>query len=116
MWCFPTLILGLDTKLHDNEVLMAKAIRQEVPDAPHQEIHVQSHDIRTGKHTMNVRVQKIRPREPPLRRRDGQKQVRKRTQPYLSAQISTMVIPIPLPSEDKREGDIYPYKNKQCIK
>jgi hypothetical protein len=40
MWRATTLILGLHTPLIDNEIFVAKTIREEIPNAPHQVIHV----------------------------------------------------------------------------
>ena len=87
-----TLILSLHDPFKHDEILMTETIRKKQPHTPHQVVHMQSHDIRTCKDTIEIRLQEIRSWKFPLCGCDGQKQIRKCAQPHLTTQIPTMLI------------------------
>ena len=86
------MILSLAHPFEYDEVLGAKPVRQKQPYATHKVIHMQGHNVRTRKNTVDIRLQEVRPRKLPLGRRNSQKQIRKCAEPYLTAQTSAVII------------------------
>ncbi len=77
------LVCGFAHPLEYHEKLVAVTIRQEQPDAAHQVIHVQGHEVSTSPDTLQVGLHEIRAEEFPLRRRNGDEQIRVGAKPYL---------------------------------
>ena len=73
----PALVLGLDDVLVDSEELTTPSNRQEIPDATHEVVHMQSHKICTSDHVIQVGLQEVRHREFPLGRRNRNKEIGK---------------------------------------
>ena len=86
------LVLRLEAPLEYHEEPVAMASCKKEPDTPHQEIHVQCHDVRAGKDAVLIPLQKIGPRKFPLRWCNGNEYIRESTEPYLTSQITTVLI------------------------
>ena len=92
MRCASALVFRLRHVLQYDKIFMSKSGAEKSPYTADQVKHMQRQNIRSSKHAFQIWLQEIRPGKGPLRRRNGYKEVRKSTKPYLATHTADMLI------------------------